>query len=122
MPQQTKTTNLGWPVYSLSFLPSGDMLVGGGGGPTATGVKNSVGLYKVDPKSNISEVSQHVFSNQEDGCMSLCVHPKDKAFIAGVNCSKEDVDDDRNLNARIFLIQKSKYVYWSWAVKSQYQS
>lgn len=104
------TTTLGWPIYSVCFFPnSKHVLIGGGGGSTATGVKNTVTLFEIDAKSKINELSQHVFSNQEDGCMSLCIHPREKIFIAGVNCSQSEVDAERNLNTRLFLIQKSKY-------------
>lgn len=102
-------TLLGFPVYSVRFLPnSSQILVGGGGGPTKTGVKNLVGLYEIDSNGKLNELSEFLFSNQEDGCMSLCLHPKEKIFIAGVNSPQKEVDAGNNLNARIFLIVKSK--------------
>jgi DUF917 family protein len=55
----------------VRFLPnSSQILGGGGGGPTKTGVKNLVGFYEIDANGKLNEVSQFLFTNQEDGCIS----------------------------------------------------
>jgi prolactin regulatory element-binding protein len=65
-------------VFSLQFTPSHNkFLIGGGGGSNKSGVKNAVVLYEIDFKNlGLDEVSEYNFSKQDDGCMSIAVHPK----------------------------------------------
>ncbi len=47
------------------------------GGATKAGVKNAVMLFSVDEEGLVPTLqSEHVFGKQEDGVMSLAVHPK----------------------------------------------
>lgn len=67
-------TTVGWPVYSLTFTPSDQLLIGGGGGSTKAGLKNTAGLFSIS-KLRMEQISEHLFGSDEDGCMCLAVHP-----------------------------------------------
>ena len=64
---------LGWPIFTIASTPDNQVLIGGGGGATKAGVKNAVILCNTP---GLEEVAEHVFTKQDDGCMSLGVHPK----------------------------------------------
>jgi prolactin regulatory element-binding protein len=64
---------LGFPVFCVGFLPNGRLLVGGGGGATKAGVKNALVLLDTLTGDTLQE---YLFSKQDDGCMSLAIHPK----------------------------------------------
>lgn len=67
---------LGFPVFCLGFSPNGKLLLGGGGGATKAGVKNTCQLYTLDESTgSLSLVAEQEFSKADDGCMSLAVHP-----------------------------------------------
>jgi prolactin regulatory element-binding protein len=107
---KTKKHSLGWPVFSLAFTPSNELLVGGGGGSSRAGINNLVVLFS----DKMEVINDYMFGNLDDGCMSLSVHPKvrvitqEKAFIAGVNHSEDLIEKNQNLNLRIFLLQKQR--------------
>ncbi|KAI8905951.1 quinon protein alcohol dehydrogenase-like superfamily [Gorgonomyces haynaldii] len=100
--------SVGWPVFSLSFTPSQDtLLVGGGGGATKAGVKNALVLFKI-VDHQLHEQSEHLFSSDGDGCMSIALHPKDKCLVAGVNGSTQEIEQGTNLNCKSFVITNKK--------------
>ncbi|RKO84564.1 hypothetical protein BDK51DRAFT_30477, partial [Blyttiomyces helicus] len=102
---------LGFPVFAVAFAPGNPVvLVGGGGGPNNSGVKNSLIAYTVNETTlELIPLAEHQFSKQEDACMSLAVHPKEKTFVAGVNCSAEDVKTGENLNCRVLYMAAEKF-------------
>ncbi|KAI8924436.1 quinon protein alcohol dehydrogenase-like superfamily [Entophlyctis helioformis] len=104
---------MGYPVFSIAFTPSENkLLVGGGGGASRAGVKNAVTLLDiVTPKLDLTMVSEHLLSKEDDGCMNIAVHPREKAFIASVNSPEAIVKAGNNKNGRVFLIQKSAIRY-----------
>ncbi|KAI9088720.1 quinon protein alcohol dehydrogenase-like superfamily [Phlyctochytrium arcticum] len=99
-----KTFSVGFPVYSVAFTPKKPrVVVGGGGGATKAGVKNAMMLYDINPLTlELTPVAEHKFGTDEDGCMSVAVHPKEKVFVAGVNSPLETVKAGNNKNCRIF--------------------
>lgn len=105
-----RRANVGWPVFSVCFTPNEDLvLVGGGGGATKAGVKNTINLFKIT-NLELSSVSEHLFSPREDGCMSLCVHSRDKVILAGVNSSEDEIKLGNNQNLRILTIENNAYL------------
>ncbi|KAL2915826.1 hypothetical protein HK105_204527 [Polyrhizophydium stewartii] len=128
----------GFPVFSVVFTPSPErVLVGGGGGATKAGVKNAVVraqpaaaasrrapralphappppvpaqiLYDVVPTElELSVVSEYLLAKDDDGCMHIAIHPKEKSLVAAVNSPEAAIAAGNNRNCRVFLIQKSR--------------
>ncbi len=74
---------VGFPVFSLAFAPNKPhLLVGGGGGSNRSGIKNAI-LYLVVDEDNIeaNKLAEFRMSNEEDGCMSMSIHPKARHFL-----------------------------------------
>lgn len=122
------------PRYGVNHL-----IVGGGGGASKAGVPNAVVRYSVqgyddlsktlrnsvtsvskdpdfpdrDPLSlpplSLVKIAEHTFRKDEDACMSLCVHPKERTVICGVNENDELVQSGKNNNCRILFIMKNNF-------------
>ena len=86
---QTTAHGLGLPIFSLAFVdgaaPAADdaaparslqLVLGGGGGNSKTGVRNKLLLYSLDPITrDIAELDTFVLPKDEDAPMSLAAHP-----------------------------------------------
>jgi hypothetical protein len=74
---------LGFPVFCITFLPNqSTCVVGGGGGATKAGVKNTILLFQIDEqKGIIKQIAEHLFSKVDDGCMSVGIHPKVSGIV-----------------------------------------
>ncbi|KAI8819111.1 WD40-repeat-containing domain protein [Fimicolochytrium jonesii] len=106
-----KKTTLGFPVFAVTWTPSRHRVtIGGGGGPTKAGVKNAMILYDVDPNTlDVKPVTEQLFGKKDDGCMSIAVHPKEKAFVAGVNSPEEQMKAGQNENCRVFFLRNEVF-------------
>ncbi|KAJ1569812.1 hypothetical protein HK096_001136 [Nowakowskiella sp. JEL0078] len=95
-----KTENVGFPIYSLAFTPKKPRLViGGGGGANRSGIKNAILMKDINTISLESKVLSEIkFGADEDGCMSLAIHPKEKVVIGGINRSQELIKEGNNEN------------------------
>lgn len=111
----SKTLSLGFPVFCLAFSPHKPrLIVGGGGGATKAGVKNTVLLFLLDEHAEKSiRLAEQEFSKLDDGCMSVAVHPivcflinfQDKILAVGVNSPESVIKAGANCNCRIFSWQ-----------------
>ncbi|KAI8917521.1 WD40-repeat-containing domain protein [Powellomyces hirtus] len=107
-----KQTTIGFPVFAVTFTPNKPrLLLGGGGGATRAGVKNAMIMYDLDPHTlELKPVAEQLFGKQDDGCMSIAIHPKDKIFVAGVNSPEDQVAAGNNLNCRVFIFKNEKFM------------
>lgn len=91
------------PVYSLAWTSDDTFVLGGGGGTSATGVKNRISRYRVHPSTRtIERTQQYDLSAAEDVPMTLAVHEGRAEVIAGINSSKKMMDAGVNVNLRVF--------------------
>ncbi|KAJ3196414.1 hypothetical protein HK101_009030 [Irineochytrium annulatum] len=102
----TAMHQIGFPVFSLAFTPKKPrVVVGGGGGPNKSGVKNAAIVYEVNEKTlDMRQVASHYFTQDDDGCMSLAVHPREKTVVAAANCPEET----GNENMKVFTLKESR--------------
>ena len=64
---------------------------------------------EVDPiATSLSTVNEYLFTNNEDGCLNVAIHPKEKAFVAAVNSPETSITAGQNENCRVFTISKSR--------------
>ena len=88
MSPKFKSQITGFPVFTVVCASDNEFLIGGGGGATKAGVKNTVMLIDIKD-SEIKVKADYVFPAIDDACMNLAVHPIRKTLIAGVNSSEE---------------------------------
>ncbi|KAI8324305.1 WD40 repeat-like protein [Martensiomyces pterosporus] len=103
------TYEVGFPVGCIGITAGNEIVLGGGGGPGRSGVKNKLALYSVDSKKRtLKSISEVVLSSDEDAPTCLAIHPKDKVLVSSVNVDKKRIESGENSNCRVFkLLKKS---------------
>ncbi|KAH9062199.1 WD40 repeat-like protein [Lactarius vividus] len=93
-----------FPVYSAAFLSPTELVLGGGGGASKTGIKNKLRLYNVDEFLTLKLADELQLENGEDAPMSMAAHPDGSSFVCGINSSAEMIAKGENLNCRVYAI------------------
>ncbi|KAH9002370.1 WD40 repeat-like protein [Lactarius hatsudake] len=93
-----------FPVYSAAFLSPTELVLGGGGGASKTGIKNKLRLYHVDEFLTLKLANELELENGEDAPMSMAAHPDGSSFVCGINSSAEVVAKGENLNCRVYAV------------------
>ncbi|KAH9998384.1 WD40-repeat-containing domain protein [Russula vinacea] len=86
-----------FPVYSAAFLSPGEVVLGGGGGASKTGIKNKLRLYHVDEYFTLKLTDELQLEVGEDAPMSMAPHPSVRhpvslagsSFVCGINSTAE---------------------------------
>ncbi|PKY40453.1 WD40 repeat-like protein [Rhizophagus irregularis] len=103
------STKVDFPVYCTGFTPSGDILLGGGGGSGNTGVKNKLALFKLKiPEKTIEKLTETILSGEEDRPTCIAFHNEENIFSCGINSSEEKIIIGENNNCRIFKYSNEK--------------
>lgn len=100
-----------FPVYSCAFLSSDELVVGGGGGQTRSGVKNKLRLYKVVSHKSIEQLDELELDKGEDLPMSMAAWPPTKQIVCGVNSSEEALKVSSNQNCRRYAVKDNKITF-----------
>ncbi|BGP27405.1 prolactin regulatory element-binding protein [Rhodotorula toruloides] len=101
-----------FPVYAIVWMDDSTVLLAGGGGSSRTGVKNRISMYAVDPKKRqLSLVTQHELSKEEDAPMTMAIDRKTKALVAGINSSADQLEKGVNENLRVFSYDANSIKY-----------
>jgi prolactin regulatory element-binding protein len=93
-----------FPVYSAAFLSPTELVLGGGGGASKTGIKNKLRLYHVDEFLTLKFTDELQLETGEDAPMSMAVCPGTYSFVCGINSSAEVVAKGENLNCRAYTV------------------
>ncbi|CEP16695.1 hypothetical protein [Parasitella parasitica] len=105
----TFKVSVGFPVFGLGFTADNQLILGGGGGASRSGVKNKMVSYKIDVRrKDLEEDATFEFAATEDAPMCLDVHPSSPFVVVGVNGSEQDIKDGKNSNCRTFKILEDK--------------
>ncbi|KAJ3111143.1 hypothetical protein HK100_002793, partial [Physocladia obscura] len=106
-------TAIGFPVFAVAFAPKKPRLfVGGGGGASRSGVKNTLAAFDVNEFSlTLDLVTKYEFGSDEDSIQSIGVHPKEKTIVAGVNMPEEEIKQGNNKNCRIFTLKDDSLLF-----------
>ncbi|KZT72696.1 WD40 repeat-like protein [Daedalea quercina L-15889] len=94
-----------FPVYSSAFISEHELVLGGGGGQSKTGIKNKLRLYRVANDKNIELLHELELEKGEDAPMSMAAHPSERYIACGVNSSEEALKDGANQNCRLFAVE-----------------
>jgi glycyl-tRNA synthetase len=100
---------LSYPLYAADFDPFNPdfLLVGGGGGSSATGVPNKISLIDASRRDQLKEVVDIELAKDEDSVTSLAVaesSPVSLTAFAGINSSVADRNAGKNEHLRSFRI------------------
>ncbi|PVZ98696.1 hypothetical protein BB558_005299 [Smittium angustum] len=104
-------TNIGFPISCIAITENDEIIIGGGGGPGRSGVKNKIIIGKINPeKLKLSIKAEHEFGNDEDAPTCIALHPRERNLVAGVNCKRDEILNGENKSVRVFEIQKKKFI------------
>ncbi|KAJ3023010.1 hypothetical protein HKX48_004633 [Thoreauomyces humboldtii] len=107
-----RQTTVGFPIFAVTFTPNKpQLMIGGGGGATRAGVKNAMIMYELDAQTlELQPIAEHRFGKQDDGCMSIAIHPREKYLVAGVNSPEDLVKSGDNRNCRVFVYKGQQFI------------
>ncbi|CAL1701567.1 unnamed protein product [Somion occarium] len=97
-----------FPVYSCAFVSPTEVVLGGGGGQSRSGIKNKLRLYRVDNEKSVELLDEFELDKGEDAPMSMAAHAESRKIICGVNSSEEYLQNGHNQNCRMFKIKEGK--------------
>ncbi|KAF8916839.1 WD40-repeat-containing domain protein [Mucidula mucida] len=96
-----------FPVYSSSFISDNQLVLGGGGGTSRSGIKNKLRLYNVHPDRSIEMLNEFELEAGEDAPMSMAAN-ESKNLVCGINSTEELVARGENDNCRVFDLNDNK--------------
>ncbi|KAG6832950.1 hypothetical protein H0H92_004834 [Tricholoma furcatifolium] len=94
-----------FPVFSSSFLSENELVLGGGGGSSKTGIKNKLRLYNVKQERSLELLGEVELEKGEDSPMSMAAHNKSRAIVCGINSTSENLEKGLNENCRVFSLK-----------------
>lgn len=75
-----------FPIYALSYhAPTGTLILGGGGGPSRSGIPNGFLVLRVDKSLNLEEIGELRTGDEAVMSLSLYDDKTDCLLVAGVN-------------------------------------
>ncbi|KAJ1340959.1 hypothetical protein BSLG_004432 [Batrachochytrium salamandrivorans] len=103
-----RSHTVAFPAFSVALPSPTKLLIGGGGGATKAGIKNAVIMAEIQEHDlGLKHLFEHRFEKDDDGCMNIAVHPKEKAFVAAVNSPERTILSGNNRNCRAFRLSKT---------------
>ncbi|THH20133.1 hypothetical protein EW146_g1141 [Bondarzewia mesenterica] len=97
-----------FPVYSSAFLSPSELILGGGGGSSKSGIKNKLRLYRVDEFLSMKLVDELELESGEDAPMSMAVDPVTRRLVCGINSTAELMEKGDNQNCRVYDVDANK--------------
>ncbi|KIM46008.1 hypothetical protein M413DRAFT_425727 [Hebeloma cylindrosporum] len=97
-----------FPVYSSAFLSSTQLVLGGGGGASRSGIKNKLRLYDVKGERSIELKYEYELDKGEDAPMSMAGHIESGTIACGINSVEEKLVKGENENCRTFTVSNSE--------------
>ncbi|KAH9947322.1 WD40 repeat-like protein [Amylocystis lapponica] len=97
-----------FPVYSSAFLSPNELVLGGGGGQSRSGIKNKLRLYRVDNDKSLDLLDELELDTGEDAPMSMAAHTPTAAFVCGVNSAAQKLQEGDNQNCRTYAVGDHK--------------
>ncbi|KAI0347447.1 WD40 repeat-like protein [Trametopsis cervina] len=101
----------GFPVYSSAFASDKQLILGGGGGQSKTGIKNKLRLYRIESDKLMTQVDELELEKGEDAPMSMAAHHETKSIVCGINSAEDALQSGENQNCRKFAIENDKITF-----------
>ncbi|KAH0840085.1 WD40 repeat-like protein [Lanmaoa asiatica] len=111
--QHTAHPLTAFPVYSCAFIADDQVIVGGGGGASRTGIKNKLRLFRVSDDRQLHILNELELEKGEDAPMSMAAHPQSRTLVCGINSSPERLEKGENENCRKFSVSTDELKYFS---------
>ncbi|KAF9452062.1 hypothetical protein P691DRAFT_795693 [Macrolepiota fuliginosa MF-IS2] len=106
-PRHTQHLLPAFPVHSLAFVAPNQLVVGGGGGSSRSGIKNKLRLYTIDSERGIDAKNEFEL---EDAPTSMAIDLQaTMTVICGINSSPEKILKGENENCRVFRIKDDAF-------------
>ncbi|THH01859.1 hypothetical protein EW026_g907 [Hermanssonia centrifuga] len=109
-----------FPIYSSAFVSANELILGGGGGQSRSGIKNKLRLYRVESDTVLELVDELELDKGEDAPMSMAGYPETKQLVCGVNSSAEALKTGENQNCRRFIVRDGNTLKFD-AVEDDFQ-
>ncbi|KAH9927127.1 WD40 repeat-like protein [Epithele typhae] len=106
--QHTAHSLPAFPVYSSAFVSPNELVLGGGGGQSKTGIKNKLRLYHVESDKKLDLLDEFELASGEDAPMSMAAHPSRMEIVGGINSSEVALKSGPNQNCRAFSVKDQK--------------
>ncbi|KIM90988.1 hypothetical protein PILCRDRAFT_811489 [Piloderma croceum F 1598] len=106
--QHTQHSLPAFPVYSSAFLSPDELVLGGGGGASRSGIKNKLRLYHVGDNRTLDLIDELELEKDEDAPMSMTAHPDNKQLVCGINSTPTKLEKGQNENCRVYDLQEKK--------------
>ncbi|KAG8218803.1 WD40 repeat-like protein, partial [Butyriboletus roseoflavus] len=116
--QHTAHPFTAFPVYSCAFIADDQVLVGGGGGASRTGIKNKLRLFRVSDDRQLHMLSELELEKGEDAPMSMTADPQGRTLVCGINSSPERLERGENENCRKFSVSAEEHKFANLATCS----
>ncbi|PPQ65220.1 hypothetical protein CVT26_000197 [Gymnopilus dilepis] len=107
-PRHTQHPLPSFPVYSCAFLSPNEVVLGGGGGASRSGIKNKLRLYNIGADRAIELKDEFELEKGEDAPMSMAAHKDSRTIVCGVNSVEEKLLKGENDNCRAFSMEGGK--------------
>ncbi|KAF8165170.1 WD40-repeat-containing domain protein [Crassisporium funariophilum] len=107
-PKHKSHTLPAFPVYSCAFLTPNQLVLGGGGGASKSGIKNKLRLYDLSDDCSIELKDEYELEKGEDAPMSMAAYPESGGLVCGINSVLEKMEKGDNENCRSFSVENSK--------------
>ncbi|KAF5393724.1 hypothetical protein D9757_000170 [Collybiopsis confluens] len=95
-----------FPIYSSAFISQHELVVGGGGGASKSGIKNKLRVFNLEHNRSIELIDEFELASGEDAPMSMATDGQ--TIVCGVNSALESLKKGENENCRIFNFEKRK--------------
>ncbi|KAJ2822901.1 hypothetical protein IWW50_004021, partial [Coemansia erecta] len=102
------TVDVGFPVACIGLTQTNEVVLGGGGGASRSGVQNKLAAFAIDDTARtLRPTKELVLSSAEDAPTCLAMHPHEKLIACSINASDGEIAAGNNRNCRLFAYTKA---------------
>ncbi|ODQ79424.1 hypothetical protein BABINDRAFT_161824, partial [Babjeviella inositovora NRRL Y-12698] len=108
---ESRTLDVGYPIYGAGFISDAMLAVAGGGGEGAHGIPNKLSAVTIDFSADepLKVQSEVKLSDEEDSAMSLAAGGD--TVLLGVNQSSKSITRGENKHVRMYSYTKDQWVF-----------
>ncbi|EIN10603.1 hypothetical protein PUNSTDRAFT_132690 [Punctularia strigosozonata HHB-11173 SS5] len=97
-----------FPVCSAAFLSPTELVLGGGGGQSRSGIKNKLKIYNIQSHDKLELVDEFELEKDGDAPMSIASRLSSNEIVCGINSTLEKQKNGQNENCRLFAFRDKK--------------
>ncbi|KAL7420728.1 hypothetical protein Q5752_004679 [Cryptotrichosporon argae] len=101
-----------FPVYCLAWAADDALVLGGGGGPSRSGIDNKLKLANVSPDGRqLTYINELTLSRDEDAPMTLAVDRAGKRLVTGINAARVALEQGENAQCRVYTYEADQLAF-----------